>query len=288
MNVHQIRPFVRYARKLTVTNRDLPHSALTSCDARLFYALTDGGVLKTEGIRQSLSRGTVVILAPGTAYCYEKTEETDVAAFLILNFDYTFDAAHRKIPVPPKEPRDFSPEDLLAPVQFEEFPELSGTIHIEGMNRIEEPLLRILREYERNVILNEIKISGILTEILVDCLRQIRWSDESGTGKIERILDYVHANFREPLTNRDLGERFNFHPNYVSAMIKKYTGMPLHKYLNHVRIAHALRMLDGADPSVGEMARECGFCDIYYFSRYFKESVGISPSEYKKQKRQNN
>ena len=77
-------------------------------------------------------------------------------------------------------------------------------------------------------------------------------------------------------------EYFGFHKNYISAMIKEYTGMPLHRYLNRVRISHALDMLNDGDIPIGEIARLCGFCDIYYFSRYFKSAVGVSPSEYRR------
>ena len=77
-------------------------------------------------------------------------------------------------------------------------------------------------------------------------------------------------------------EYFGFHKNYISTMIKEYTGMPLHRYLNRVRISHALDMLNDGDIPIGEIARLCGFCDIYYFSRYFKSAVGVSPSEYRR------
>jgi AraC-like DNA-binding protein len=65
-------------------------------------------------------------------------------------------------------------------------------------------------------------------------------------------------------------------------MIKGYTGMPLHRYLNHVRVSHALDLLTDGDKPLAQIASDCGFCDIYYFSRYFKQSVGVSPAEYRR------
>ena len=123
----------------------------------------------------------------------------------------------------------------------------------------------------------------MLCDVLCDAARHIR-SDAilGGGGKLDAILNYVHENYREQISNERIGEVFGFHKNYVSGMVKEYTGMPLHKYVNYVRVAHAVEMLTDGEESVTQIARECGFCDIYYFSRYFRQFVGVSPTEYRK------
>lgn len=106
-------------------------------------------------------------------------------------------------------------------------------------------------------------------------------------GRAERILDYVHLRYREPLTNASVGAEFGFHPNYVSERIRVYTGMPLHQYLLRVRLSHALELQEYGDHGIGEIAVSCGFCDIYYFSAYFKKVMGVSPSAYQKSRKEN-
>ena len=98
----------------------------------------------------------------------------------------------------------------------------------------------------------------------------------------EMILDYIHDNYGGTVTNAEIGIRFGFHPNYISDMVKRDTGMSLHKYLMHVRISHAVEYLEEGTLPIGVIACKCGFHDIYYFSRYFKEVTGVAPTEYRR------
>ena len=202
-----------------------------------------------------------------------------------MNFDYTFNFSRLRVPIPPKQQRDFSESDALERVIFDDAPELNGVISLQNMHSLSGRLTAIEREYTMNVVLCETKISSLLCDVFCDVLRALRTESAlGGEGKLDAIIRYVHEHYREPLTNGLLGEVFGFHKNYVSSMIKGYTGMPLHKYLNYVRISHALDMLSDGDVPIEQVAADCGFCDVYYFSRYFKNSVGVSPTGYKKGK----
>ncbi len=282
MRFSDIRPFVRYARYLTVSDRAEFSDRMIPCDARLFFVMEGVGKMEINGRHYVANKGSILLIAPGIPYRYGNCEKTKPVRYGVLNFDYTQNAIHQKIPVPPKPTGEFFPEDRLDRSEWDAEEDWPDVIFLEEMHRFSGKLSEIIREYSQNVILNETKISSILTEILVDCARQLRWKTGDRPETPDGILSYIHEHFRQSITNRQLGEVFNFHPNYISTLVKKYTGMPLHKYLNHVRISHALQLLDGGDPSVGEMALECGFCDIYYFSRCFKSVVGVSPSEYRR------
>jgi AraC-like DNA-binding protein len=51
-----------------------------------------------------------------------------------------------------------------------------------------------------------------------------------------------------------------------------------------VRLSYAKRLLkaDTLKP-IGEVAVKCGFDDLAYFSRIFKQAFGLTPSQYRKQ-----
>jgi AraC-like DNA-binding protein len=48
------------------------------------------------------------------------------------------------------------------------------------------------------------------------------------------------------------------------------------------RIERAARKLDGSDASITQIAFDCGFNDLSYFIKTFKEIKGVSPSKYRK------
>ena len=53
------------------------------------------------------------------------------------------------------------------------------------------------------------------------------------------------------------------------------------KYINDLKLKRAKELLISGLYSVSEAAVQAGFSDLSYFSRFFKENVGVSPNEYK-------
>ena len=47
------------------------------------------------------------------------------------------------------------------------------------------------------------------------------------------------------------------------------------------KIEEARSLLDASSLSVTEIAEQCGFSDLYYFSKVFKEHLGVSPRKYR-------
>lgn len=122
-----------------------------------------------------------------------------------------------------------------------------------------------------------------MKNILIDCLRyKYNTSNSHITFDVHKILDYVHDNWYRSISNKTVAEKFGFNPNYISNVVKKYTGLSLHKYILHMRIVKSLSYLETHKYSISEISKFCGFSDIYYFSKYFKKEMGISPSEYRK------
>ena len=278
----EIKPFIRYARYVKI-NSETKRVHTYPCDARLFYTVDGEGEIEVDGTVYKMTKGDILIFNSGTKYCICPSQEG--VNYLVLNYDYTSDHSCLHIPVPPKLCESFKESDIIESVSFDDADELSRPIFLKKKYDVSERLLEIEREFATKILYFETRISNILSEILVDCLRELRLQTvPDGYERINTILKFIHDNYNEKLTNLSLGEKFGFHPNYISFLIKSYTGTPLHKYIMNVRISHAIHMLDGGQTSIGEIAESCGFCDIFYFSRIFKQHVGLSPLEYRGKK----
>ncbi len=57
------------------------------------------------------------------------------------------------------------------------------------------------------------------------------------------------------------------------------------KYLRNLRINEAKKLLYQSPYNVTEIAHQCGFSDVYYFSHCFKHQTGMTPLCYRKQSR---
>ena len=65
--------------------------------------------------------------------------------------------------------------------------------------------------------------------------------------------------------------------------MKQLLGVTPIDFLREARMKHAAQLLRSTDIPVADVAYRCGFNDPKYFSRCFKSSTGMSPTEYKNQ-----
>ncbi|MBD2867072.1 helix-turn-helix transcriptional regulator [Paenibacillus arenilitoris] len=96
--------------------------------------------------------------------------------------------------------------------------------------------------------------------------------------RIKKLTSFISDHYSEAITINDLAERFNLHPVYLGKLFKLNTGSTYKEYLHRIRINNAEMLLSAGDFTVTEAAERCGFSDISYFSKVFKELKGYPPS----------
>ena len=67
----------------------------------------------------------------------------------------------------------------------------------------------------------------------------------------------------------------------LNRKMKSLVGLAPADFLREARIKRACTLLTESGTSVADTAYRCGFTDPKYFSRVFRQSVGVSPSDYK-------
>jgi YesN/AraC family two-component response regulator len=77
-----------------------------------------------------------------------------------------------------------------------------------------------------------------------------------------------------------LAAELGYDAKYLSSLFKKKKGTPFTQYLRELRIAHALFLMEQGVVSVKNIAILAGFGDALYFSKIFKEVMGVSPKSY--------
>jgi AraC-like DNA-binding protein len=95
------------------------------------------------------------------------------------------------------------------------------------------------------------------------------------------VLDYIERHLAEEITLEDLARIAHFEKTYLITRFKEIWGLSPMKYVNTMRIERAKALLRHTDKSITEIAYETGFGSIHYFSRYFKDTVGVSPNEFR-------
>lgn len=81
----------------------------------------------------------------------------------------------------------------------------------------------------------------------------------------------------------DIAKRHFISRKYLSALIKRETGKSAVKYISHVKMERARKLLLDSDMNIGKIAEQLGYENAEYFSKVFRKSAGISPREFRRQ-----
>ncbi len=278
MELKYIIPFVRYARY--ETNFDDYNDILYACDNRLYYCIEGKTKIEIDGKVYLIEKDTAIMWRAGLGYKYlsEEGKSFKVAA---INFDFTTNDSNKTIPYLPLYAKRFSASFLTENVDIQDVPAFEKIYMIKKAIEIKKYFTEIIEEYcEKNIFANE-KISSLLKISLTQLARDSLSENTLSTDSIaNQILQYIKGHCTENITNDTIGKIYGYHPNYINSLFLNKTGITLHKYLLNCRVDFACYLMEKSSKTISEIAQECGFSSVCYFSRYFKKCKGMSPSRF--------
>jgi AraC-like DNA-binding protein len=101
-------------------------------------------------------------------------------------------------------------------------------------------------------------------------------------GRINAVREYIDANFCSDDCLAKCTEIIGVTPRRFNDIFKSEFNMTPNRYIVLKRVDYARELLRTGNFSVTEVAKICGFCDVYYFSRVFKTETGVSPKEWRR------
>lgn len=129
----------------------------------------------------------------------------------------------------------------------------------------------------------ESKVTSIATDMLVNLGRQYELSQKTvhpAFAAINSARNYMLSHIDEKITIKGLAEMSNYSESRFCILYKRfYKSSPIEDLLS-ARIEKAVTLLGYSHMSVTETAALCGFSSVHYFSRKFKERMGVSPVTY--------
>ena len=131
------------------------------------------------------------------------------------------------------------------------------------------------------LLADAVSFPDILKELRLFLRAPVSGKGTGASAQIGEIKRYIDENYDKPLSYRALYEKFGYNEKYIAYLFKKEIGISPSKYIVSVRIEAAKRLLL-AQPGLRqkEVAQKVGFTDPLYFSRVFRDCVGVSPSRF--------
>jgi AraC-like DNA-binding protein len=99
--------------------------------------------------------------------------------------------------------------------------------------------------------------------------------------RIAAAMDYIHQNFGGPLSSEDLSRVSGLSVSQLERDFVQLLGMTPRRYLTKIRFDAAIELLSSGMP-ISDVAQACGYSDQSAFTRAFRSTLGMSPSEYRK------
>ena len=97
------------------------------------------------------------------------------------------------------------------------------------------------------------------------------------------IMEHIRENFQHELTLEDVARVTGYNYQYISKLVRKQFGVTFTFLLARYRISYACNLLDKQKNTISEIALASGFGSIRSFNRVFRQIVGVTPAEYRRE-----
>lgn len=115
--------------------------------------------------------------------------------------------------------------------------------------------------------------------------RAFEFKDARHADAIHRCLQYIQTHLTDKLTLEELSEAALLSPSYFSRVFRRETGQTIQQAIMGARLKKALGMIRYETIKLTDIALMTGFSDSSYFCRSFQRVYGMTPSQYRKNKR---
>lgn len=250
------------------------HSFVEVC-----YAFAGQGVFRIHDADQRVRAGDVFVARPGEAHEI-RSEPHD--ALGICFWAHTLERA-------PNSAEDGAPIDrlvetfLTAPIALRP----CAAALPRTLDLLSDEVGRRSPGYGRAV-------EGLAAKLVIESFRAVsdlppavEPDDRPGPGPADvvvgTIVRYLEDNYRRPISVRDVAAQVHLSERHTRRLFRRVIGVSLMDYLTAHRLRVATRLLLAGDLPIKEVAVQCGYPDVQYFSTLFHRHVGTPPGRFRQQ-----
>lgn len=102
-----------------------------------------------------------------------------------------------------------------------------------------------------------------------------------GPAWLPRVVDYLRAHYRDPLTLSDVARIAGVEPAHLCRVFQRHTGCTVAEHIRTLRVAWAARRLAEVDLPIASIALEAGFSDQSHLTKTFRAHMGVTPAVYR-------
>ena len=143
----------------------------------------------------------------------------------------------------------------------------------------------IITKHGCNKLLSLLKLLNVLskaTDYNIICTKEYSLNlNLNALSRIRTVLDFVENNYKKDITIREAAQLINLTESAFYKFIKKHTNKKFTQIVNEFRVDHATKLLIRGEKTIAQICYDCGYNNLSYFNRKFKEIMDVIPSEFR-------
>ena len=143
----------------------------------------------------------------------------------------------------------------------------------------------MLESYYKLPVLDKDRFEAAISllEMLIYYITNEKFLHYDHSIQFASINKYIEDNLCEKITVEEICNHFRIPRHLLYATFEHESGDSIQEYIIKKRIRKAQRLLSSTGLSVSQISTQVGYPEYNYFFRIFKERVGITPLQYRKQ-----
>lgn len=139
---------------------------------------------------------------------------------------------------------------------------------------------RIITLYNSESPVKNAKLCSLANKIYAMLCDEKDYSTSYDKQKINTACEYIRANFANPeLSCKEIAKACNVSEVHLRRLFRKTIGISPIAYVTNLRFDKAQNLLVLSELTVTQIALQCGFSDVYYFSKAYKKHYGHAPTK---------
>lgn len=149
---------------------------------------------------------------------------------------------------------------------------------------VEHVLKRLVREHRQPGVGSAPLKRALLQTLLLLFTREQAAAEKRSRGGelVDAVKTEIERVFPQDFDFREFAARWEITLNHLCMVFRRECGETISRYQRGYRIKEAAKLLAESELSVTEIAFKCGFRDLSYFYRAFRETRGMNPGDYRK------
>ncbi|MCC8152000.1 MAG: AraC family transcriptional regulator [Lachnospiraceae bacterium] len=246
----------------------------------LLYVYHGSAVQKLQHETRILRQHTACLFTPNVQHCIYTKQEDDILINILINpkvFQKSFSTS-------------LSENDLIyrffADTILRDNTETKIIYFENSSDRISTLVESIVLEYINEQPCYQSTLQAYLLILFNELIRDhvSHFNQQNiGSCNTSKIISYIYEHL-STVTLTNLADEFHYSSNYISKMLKDYTGKNYSTLIQDMRLEKATHLLTEENLSPKDTTLMLSFYDTSYFTKVFKKKYLLTPAQYKKMK----